>query len=658
MGTKSNPYVAWVNGENHKIAPSQFNEQMYLDGLNAIIEGYKNIFHKFADKYQCELPTIADLNSFLLYVATEVSKIKTYVFWGEHIIEHHHEPINLENIEAINSVALNIIEVTLKLLFKIIHKECRDNTSFGFTGNSKIFWDYLNDCYGKGKSKLYNKEQALLDKHNKREFSRLVSLNNVKLKLTKESASRLDKSLLNCLKETNYHYSVLGDVGDILLTSAISDNDRKRVWLARQKTKDSDKHINNMLLVRQKIAMQNGFKHYADFRTRTCSLNAKAITKMLEYFLDSTQEAFNAFNSNLEEIGGTDNLKKITPWNKDFVFAKYATDKNAYFPSEIITVSNVCEKVIPMLFKMGGWNIQNVKRVGSKGNTQYVFSVINNQGKLAEVWFSPFNQLEVEDQNRAAYEFFVKDNFLAAQTNSKPTIIVSMQHDFQDKYFDLSELTYLCHEFGHVLHHLNIKNNNFDCINNIPYELVEFPSQLMEALTSSAEFLNLVTLADKKYWDGFFKVNIYEFLEARNSALFALYDLKIHQAKISKNKKVNPKKIFGKLAKKYNFTFDKSSGEPYHHFVWDDYSSIRYIYIIGKFLVHFYLKSNKNYEKSFLSISKTFNRIVSNILSYGEDWNKIERQISKFSNLSFEGILYAGCDKYCEELNFKMKAMN
>ncbi|BAC24544.1 prlC [Wigglesworthia glossinidia endosymbiont of Glossina brevipalpis] len=335
-----------------------------------------------------------------------------------------------------------------------------------------------------------------------------------------------------------------------------NENLRKEIYYAYH-TRASDqnkffKNLNNgpliqrILLLKSKLSKLLGFKNYAE---------KSLVNKMAESIDSVEQFIYNLYEcvkkSGLKEIKNLHkfakekyNFKKLNPWDMSFFSEK---QKKFYF---FINEEKLREFFPEDQVLIGLFNIVNCI---------YGIEIIEN--KNIEVWNPEVKFFEIYDKNKNYIGGFYLDLYsrknkkdgawmdsyssrmlLSNGEIEKPIsyIICNFRKikKFNKNLLLHREVLTLFHEFGHNLHHVLTRINSFGVsgINGVPWDVVEFPSQLMENYCWDKKSIKLISKhykSEKSLTDetiqNLIKTKNYQFsLFVLRQIEFSLFDLKIH----------------------------------------------------------------------------------------------------------------------------------
>lgn len=447
-----------------------------------------------------------------------------------------------------------------------------------------------------------------------------------------------------------------------------SDNKelRKEIYYAyntraSKQTENSNKWDNTniileILSLRNESAKLLGFKNYAEQSIYTKT--AKSTKEIFNFINKLNYHAYKKGKLELEKL--TKFAKKyygvntIKPWNFHYYSEKQKKKIYSINNKKIIKFfpeKKVIEGLFKIIKKIYGIKIKKYDNHKNWHSDVKSFKVYNEENKLIgklnlDLYFRKNkNQGAWMDDSIGRLKYYDGNyqnpiaNIICNFNIPKKKKTLLMNHE---------EIITLFHEFGHALHHLltNINILSISGINNVPWDAVEIPSQLMENWCWQEKTLKIISchykkntpipqkiiqniLKTKNYQSGIFMLN---------QLKFSMFDLMVHsESNIKNNKKIE--KILENIQKKtsiiknpiwknfpntFSHIFSGNYAAGYYGYLWSDVLASD---IFSKFAKEgiFNKKTGLSFLNKFLKIGGSKNpiKLVENFLGRKPNINAI-----------------------------------
>jgi oligopeptidase A len=309
---------------------------------------------------------------------------------------------------------------------------------------------------------------------------------------------------------------------------------------------DNTALIEDILRVRHERANLLGFANYADYSLATkMAASSSRVFSFLYDLVDRSQQAAKDEVYELTEFAqARDNIDELKSWDVAFYSEKLRQQKydisqeelRAYFPAD-----KVMAGMFEVVNKLYGITITERKNVDTWHPQVKFFEIRDPQNELRGcfytdlfarahkrdgAWMDECRMRRILDDGSIQTPVaFLTCNFTRPIDN-KPALLT------QD------EVETLFHEFGHCLHHLLTKIDyaSISGINGVPWDAVEFPSQIMEHWAwekttmplISAHFETGAPLPDAIYNKLLAAKNFQSGLQMLRQLEFSLFDFRLH----------------------------------------------------------------------------------------------------------------------------------
>lgn len=315
------------------------------------------------------------------------------------------------------------------------------------------------------------------------------------------------------LKKTGWLFTLDLPIYIGVITYADSRELRKKIYCAyvsrasshgqHPQKLDNGKIMENILLIRYKMAKLLGFKNYAEFSLATKT--AKTPKQVLDFLRDLLNHSLPAAKKELKELQhfaknnyGVTGLK---PWDIAYYSEKLRKHKydisqeelRPYFPEE-----QVFAGLIKLVKRIFGLQIKKINKFNSWHKDVKLFAIHDRQkklrgyfyadlyaraGKRSGAWMDDCRSRRLLKRGNIQVPIaYLICNF-SSPTETSPALLT---HD---------DIHTLFHEFGHCLQHLLTKVDYLGVsgINGVPWDTVEFASQFMENWSWQPKVLKLIS---------------------------------------------------------------------------------------------------------------------------------------------------------------------
>ena len=320
---------------------------------------------------------------------------------------------------------------------------------------------------------------------------------------------------------------------------------------------DNTKLIDEILALRYESAKLLGFSHFTEMSLVTKM--AKSNEEVVSFLMDLANKAKPFALKDMEELGAfskTLGIEKLEAWDIAYVSeklrqAKYSFSENEvkqYFPEH--RVLKGLFKVVETIFKLKiiktdtpTWHkdvsFYSIKNDGDELVGQFYFDLYARNHKRGGAWM---------DEAISRY----KNSFESSHPVAFLTCNFSSPSENKPALFSHDDVITLFHEFGHGLHHMLTKVDEYSIsgIKGVEWDAVELPSQFMENFCWEWDVVKHMTEhVDNKNplpEDLFKKMieakNFQSGMQTLRQIEFSLFDIRLH-TQYSDQNKINSLKL-------------------------------------------------------------------------------------------------------------------
>ena len=310
---------------------------------------------------------------------------------------------------------------------------------------------------------------------------------------------------------------------------------------------DNTPVIDGILKIRHELANLLGFANYAEYSLAIKMADSThRVTSFLQDLVErSHQPALDEMKELREFAKQRDNLQQLEAWDIAFYSEKLRQQKYSVSQEEL-------RPYFPAPTVLAG--------MFDVVNKLYGITIVEKQG--VDTWHPQVGFYEIYDENNEMRGCFYTDLFARPHKRdgawmdecrmrrrlpdgSIQTPVAFLTCNFarpvDDKPALLTQddVETLFHEFGHCLHHLltKIEYASISGINGVPWDAVEFPSQIMEHWAWERDTMPLISghyatgavIPDELYNKLLAAKNFQSGLQMLRQLEFSLFDFRIHQ---------------------------------------------------------------------------------------------------------------------------------
>lgn len=273
-----------------------------------------------------------------------------------------------------------------------------------------------------------------------------------------------------------------------------------------QKNKyDNTEIIHTILKIRLEIAQLVGFPHYAAFSLATkMAHSTEEVMKFLEDLEEKSLPLAKEEVRMLKDLAQGEGVDSLEAWDVPYYSEKLQTslyqfnqeDLRPFFSSERVLqgLFNLANTIFGLTFceeKVDVWH-KDVKFFAvfdeqHKIRGGFYIDLYAREKKKSGAWMSECQERRLRPDSSLELPIaFLTCNFMPPGQNGKAWLT----HE---------EVLTLFHEFGHVLHHILTQVNYPEVggIHGVPWDAVEFPSQMMENFAWEKAILQLLSQHEK-----------------------------------------------------------------------------------------------------------------------------------------------------------------
>lgn len=439
----------------------------------------------------------------------------------------------------------------------------------------KIINDELNGFklggvgLSKKKRDVFKSIQSRLSKlSSKFEENVLDSINDFTLHIdSKKQVEGIPKEVLNKAKLIAKEQKITGWLFTLdfpsyipLMQYADNRNLRKNMYKAYatkasgsfNKKLDNGPIINEILLLKKKLASLLSYKNYAEMSLSTkMATSSMEVIKFLNKLAKKSKSHALQDMKDLIEIATIYNIDEIEAWDIAYLSEKIKEEKFKFSDLEVknyFSKPNVLNGLFQLVKKLYGVKIKILKtNVWHKDVEFYEISNSKNQS-IGHFYLDLYAR---KNKRGGAWMDDARARFKFSDSSATPVAFLTCNFSGPTKgkpaYFTHDEVITLFHEFGHGLHHLLTEINHYSAsgIKNVEWDAVELPSQFMENycwewtvirnMTCHAETKKVMP---KKLFNKMIAAkNFQSGMQTLRQVEFSLFDILLHSSYEPKTKK-------------------------------------------------------------------------------------------------------------------------
>ena len=320
---------------------------------------------------------------------------------------------------------------------------------------------------------------------------------------------------------------------------------------------DNTNLIEEILALRYESSQLLGFKHFTEMSLVTKM--AKSSEEVINFLIDLANKAKPFALKDMDELKSfakTLKIDKLEAWDIAYVSeklrqAKYSFSENEvkqYFPEHRVLAGLF--KVVETIFKLKiiksdapTWHkdvsFYSIKNENDELVGQFYFDLYARNHKRGGAWM---------DEAISRY----KNSFGSSHPVAFLTCNFSSPSDSKPALFSHDDVITLFHEFGHGLHHMLTKVDDYSIsgIKGVEWDAVELPSQFMEnfcwewdVVKHMTEHVDNKNTLPKGLFDKMIEAkNFQSGMQTLRQIEFSLFDIRLH-TEYSDQNKINPLKL-------------------------------------------------------------------------------------------------------------------
>ena len=315
---------------------------------------------------------------------------------------------------------------------------------------------------------------------------------------------------------------------------------------------DNSSCINEILILKKKLAALLGYKNYAEMSLVTKMANSSnEIIKFLNKLAKKSKPFAKKDMVDIDLIAKKFNIKNVEAWDIAFFSEKIKEEKFRFSDIEVknyFPKPKVLDGLFKLVNKIYGINIRKQKTsvwhkdvefyeiFDNKNNTigHFYLDLYARKNKRGGAWMDDARARFKFDDRKSTPIAFLTCNF-SGPSKSQPA------------FFTHDEIVTLFHEFGHGLHHLLTEIDQYSAsgIKNVEWDAVELPSQFMEnfcwewsVVRDMTEHIETKKLMPKSLFNKMIAAkNFQSGMQTLRQVEFALFDILLHSQYDPKSKK-------------------------------------------------------------------------------------------------------------------------
>lgn len=437
----------------------------------------------------------------------------------------------------------------------------------------------------------------------------------------------------------------------VLLNTDSSEIRRNLFYASNYRFKEHDVYIYaeliKMVEIRNEISAILGYNSYANMRFATLALSSpQEVMSFLKDMLEVDMKIHSSEKNILEKKYNT----TINSWDWDYFSHNVLLENPTPFEfnpmhGKIFELKKTIEDgLFSLAFNLFNVEFKEIKTCNVWNDLVKVFEVSLSSENLGVIYLDLFQR---SGKGAGAWMGSITDH--STHNNSKPMIyiITNFEGDYDESVIDFTEYKIIFHEFGHALQSLICKSH-YDShagTKSIPYDFLEFPSQLFEMLSTNSDTLRksiTVEICNKYYFDElidyFTTSDFHGSIHKRLQMIYAsLLDLECHSDSFF-SLASDLDSFEEKIKNKYNIT-DESIYPRYNlaifQHIWaDDYSCYYFCYLWGYSLAlkvcKYYCDKHNSSEKRSYFIKKVINTLISPCgeVDLFSSWNSLNAEFN------------------------------
>lgn len=261
---------------------------------------------------------------------------------------------------------------------------------------------------------------------------------------------------------------------------------------------DNSAVIDEILRLRRRLAKLLGFKTYADYALVTrMAESPEQVFQFLENILKRVRPQAQRELAELEQYAG----KKLNYWDLSYYAEKLKAERYSV-NNEMLRPYFPAPKVLSGLFEVSkrlfGLDIREKKGVEVWNKDVRFFELFDSQNQHIASFYLDLYARE-HKRGGAWMDSAIERRRLPDGSIQKPVayLVLNCRAPAEGKpaLLEHDDVTTLFHEFGHGLHHMLTKIDvaAVSGINGVPWDAVEFPSQMLEGWTWDKTALKLIS---------------------------------------------------------------------------------------------------------------------------------------------------------------------
>ncbi|MDH5425357.1 MAG: M3 family metallopeptidase [Gammaproteobacteria bacterium] len=271
---------------------------------------------------------------------------------------------------------------------------------------------------------------------------------------------------------------------------------------AQDKRFDNTEVIKDILEGRLVIAELLGYKNYAE--VSIAKKMAGSTEEVLNFLYDLNEKSHTKAVEEFAELEAfakqSDNIEKLEAWDTGY-YAEKLKNKQYQFSQQELKPYFPAEKVINGLFeivnRLYGIKISANSSVETWHDDVMFYDIVDESNELRGQFYLDLYARENKQGGAWMDECVSRMKVDGVIQTPVAYLVCNLTPPVGDKpaLLDHNEVTTLFHEFGHGLHHMLTKVDEYDVsgINGVEWDAVELPSQFMENWCWEKESLSLIS---------------------------------------------------------------------------------------------------------------------------------------------------------------------
>lgn len=415
---------------------------------------------------------------------------------------------------------------------------------------------------------------------------------------------------------------------------------RQAIWQDQQNIPENDLTVRSMIMARQQNANLEGFGTYSQKALAKRAIRSPGkVLSMMSGSLDQLEACRVRFEKNLAIKASQMGIDHVEPWDRAFIIEQ-CNKALKPMPVDAFPVEKTLMVAIPELLALGGWTHSECIVHGSGATRSWQWRIMRKDGRRAQLWVSPFNPKNGAS-GTVGHMMLCRSPWSAPDMPEVEAVVgVSMAVPANHKNFEMHDLCILAHEVGHALHFLAMDHAVPDQHEAFTDDMVEFPSQLLQAYPCDPAVLArwadpAVPRARRKAeWARYIDGSVCSIDAWVHELMESWVDLAIHHEHDASQTSL--RRSWLEACGRFGMDPHPLRRDYLHYFPWEGYAATNYAYPMGGFMAALFCKYRDDGTINAQAIGKNFTALLDGPLRQGVDGASFRREWRKFKGESVE----------------------